>query len=70
MVNATKGLLISCDPSIKEFIMNLEGKYKFGVMDLDDSHLLLLADPEILDLLQEEIDLFQEVNTFQAPIYK
>jgi len=39
-------------------------------MDLDDTHLLLLAESDILDILQEEIDRFQEDNTYQAPLYK
>jgi hypothetical protein len=34
---------MNSSPSIKEFVLKLEEERNFGVMDLDDTHLLLLS---------------------------
>lgn len=58
MVNVMKGILVECDPAMKQFLLHLDennelGK-KFVLQDLDETHLFISADS--LDLLVEKID--------------
>jgi len=58
MVNVTKGVLVECDPAMKQFLLHLDessalGK-KFILNDLDETHLFIQAD--IVKLLQDKID--------------
>jgi len=53
-----KGILVECDPAMKQFLLHLDennelGK-KFVLQDLDETHLFISADS--LDLLVEKID--------------
>jgi len=53
-----KGILIECDPAMKQFLLHLDetnalGK-KFVIQDLDETHLFISAD--ILVTLQGRID--------------
>lgn len=68
MVNATKGVMITCDPAIKQFILHLDKTEHFGMIDLDDTHLFLYA-PEnqqagIISKIQAHIDHLQDENTY------
>lgn len=58
MVNVTKGILVECDPAMKQFLLHLDEtdafKSKFVLQDLDETHLFISAD--ILDTLQNRID--------------
>ncbi|CAH1246294.1 general transcription factor IIH subunit 5-like [Branchiostoma floridae x Branchiostoma japonicum] len=65
MVNVLKGVLVECDPAMKQFLLHLDEKNalgrKFVMQDLDDTHLFISAD--IVDLLQEKIDdLFDQLT--------
>lgn len=53
-----KGILVECDPAMKQFLLNLDetngiGK-KFIIEDLDETHLFIAAD--MLETLQARID--------------
>ncbi|KAJ8270589.1 hypothetical protein GJAV_G00116820 [Gymnothorax javanicus] len=55
MVNVLKGVLVECDPAMKQFLLHLDetsalGK-KFIIQDLDDTHVFILA--EVVQILQE-----------------
>jgi len=58
MVNVTKGVLVECDPAMKQFLLHLDEKNefhtKFVLLDLDDTHLFINAD--MVETLQERID--------------
>ncbi|OWF36971.1 General transcription factor IIH subunit 5 [Mizuhopecten yessoensis] len=58
MVNVTKGILVECDPAMKQFLLHLDEtdafKTKFVLQDLDETHLFISAD--ILGTLQNRID--------------
>ncbi|XP_078658632.1 general transcription factor IIH subunit 5-like [Branchiostoma floridae x Branchiostoma belcheri] len=65
MVNVLKGVLVECDPAMKQFLLHLDEKNslgrKFVMQDLDDTHLFISAD--IVDLLREKIDdLFDQLT--------
>ena len=48
MVNVLKGVLIECDPTVKQFLLYMDEKNslgkKFIVEDLDATHLFVSAD--------------------------
>lgn len=58
MVNVQKGVLVECDPAMKQFLMHLDEKntlgQKFIIEDLDETHLFLSSD--IIKTLQEKVD--------------
>lgn len=58
MVNVMKGILVECDPAMKQFLLHLDESEAFGrkfvIQDLDDTHLFISS--EILPVLQDRID--------------
>jgi len=66
MVNVTKGVLVECDPAMKQFLLHLDEKneftMKFVLQDLDDTHLFIAA--EIIETLQEKIDDLMDKMSF------
>nr|ACO13097.1 General transcription factor IIH subunit 5 [Lepeophtheirus salmonis] len=58
MVNVTRGVLVECDPAMKQFLLYLDERAELGtrfvVQDLDATHLFI--SPEILPKLQDRID--------------
>ena len=58
MVNVTKGIMVECDPAMKQFLLHLDEKFilgsKFIIQDLDETHLFIA--PEVLDMLKSQID--------------
>jgi len=58
MVNVTKGILVECDPAMKQFLLHLDEKLLLGsrfiIQDLDETHIFISAD--VLEMLQDKID--------------
>ena len=58
MVNVMKGILVECDPAMKQFLLHLDESEAFGrkfvIQDLDETHLFISSD--ILPVLQDRID--------------
>lgn len=58
MVNVDKGILVECDPAMKQFLLQLDDTKalgrKFVIKDLDDTQLFISAD--ILETLQDQVD--------------
>ncbi|KAE8601802.1 hypothetical protein XENTR_v10013801 [Xenopus tropicalis] len=66
MVNVLKGVLVECDPAMKQFLLYLDetnalGK-KFIIQDLDDTHVFILA--EVVAILQEKVGELMDQNSF------
>lgn len=66
MVNVTKGILIECDPAMKQYLLHLDetnalGK-KFILQDLDETHLFVSAD--VMASIQRKIDDLMDYNSF------
>lgn len=66
MVNVIKGVLVECDPAMKQFLLHLDecnalGK-KFVLQDLDETHLFIAAD--VMNRIQEKIDELMDYNSF------
>jgi len=67
MVNVIKGVLIECDPAMKQYLLHLDeknllGNQKFILQDLDETHLFVASD--VLEQLQEKIDELMDSNSF------
>ncbi|XP_037927176.1 general transcription factor IIH subunit 5 [Hermetia illucens] len=65
MVNVMKGVLVECDPAMKQFLLHLDETLalgrKFIIQDLDESHLFISTD--IVDTLQAKVDdLMDKIN--------
>jgi len=58
MVNVMKGILVECDPAMKQLLLHMDEKEalgrKFVIQDLDETHLFISA--EILPTLRDRID--------------
>lgn len=58
MVNLIKGVLVECDPAMKQFLLHLDEKQAFGrkfiFLDLDETHLFISSD--IVETLQAKFD--------------
>ncbi|KAL9961457.1 hypothetical protein ACROYT_G030399 [Oculina patagonica] len=68
MVNVTKGVLVECDPAVKQFLLHLDEKIilgkKFVIEDLDETHLFVSA--EIVPILQEKVWEIMDNNSFNV----
>ncbi|XP_030538180.1 general transcription and DNA repair factor IIH subunit TFB5 [Rhodamnia argentea] len=69
MVNATKGLFISCDIPMAQFIINmnasLPASQKFIIHVLDNTH--LFVQPHVADMIRNAIAEFREQNSYEKP---
>ena len=58
MVHVQKGILIECDPQMKQFLLHLDETValgnKFIIQDLDATHLFISS--EIIERLKSQID--------------
>lgn len=58
MVNVTKGVIVTCDPAMKQFLLHLDEKMelgtKFVIQDLDETHLFISVD--CVERLKDRID--------------
>ncbi|KAF8519171.1 TFIIH subunit TTDA/Tfb5 [Gautieria morchelliformis] len=61
-MKAIKGVLLTCDPAVKQLLVNMDEKQHFIIQDLDDNHLLIKADEE--DRVRKELDAELERNTY------
>ncbi|GBN14510.1 General transcription factor IIH subunit 5 [Araneus ventricosus] len=66
MVYVMKGILVECDPSMKQFLLHLDEtnafKKKFIIEDLDETHIFIVAD--MLEVLQSRIDDLMDMISF------
>ncbi|XP_030467617.1 general transcription and DNA repair factor IIH subunit TFB5 [Syzygium oleosum] len=69
MVNATKGLFISCDIPMAQFIINLNASLpasqKFIIHVLDNTH--LFVQPHVADMIRNAMSEFREQNSYEKP---
>ena len=58
MVQIQTGIVVTCDPQMKQFLLHLDDTkalgQKFVLQDLDSTHLLISAD--IIETLKNKID--------------
>lgn len=68
MVNVVKGVLVECDPAMKQYLLHLDEVLAFGkkfiLQDLDDTHLFIVGD--LIPQIQDKIDQLLDSNSFQV----
>lgn len=66
MVNVVKGVLLKCDPAMKQYLLHLDEKGAIGcsfiLQDLDETHLFISR--EHIAAIQEKIDQLMNANSF------
>ncbi|XP_055684788.1 general transcription factor IIH subunit 5 [Lutzomyia longipalpis] len=66
MVNVMKGVLVECDPAMKQFLLHLDDTLalgrKFIIQDLDEKHLFISTD--IVEILQAKVDDLMDQMSF------
>lgn len=69
MVNATKGMFISCDVPMAQFIINLNAtlpaSQKFIIHVLDSTH--LFVQPNVAEMIRSAIAEFRDQNSYEKP---
>lgn len=69
MVVAKKGVLLTCDATVKVFVLQLNEKRdpdkKFVLADLDETH--LFVHKSAAEDIRKEVDHFLDKNTYQKP---
>ncbi|XP_023323227.1 general transcription factor IIH subunit 5-like [Eurytemora carolleeae] len=69
MVNVTKGVLVECDPAMKQFLLHLDETLKLGsrfiIQDLDETHVFVSSD--VVEQLKAHIDDFMDLDVEAAP---
>jgi len=61
-MRAIKGVLLICDPAVKQILLTMNDKQSFIIEDLDDYHLVIKADEEYR--VRQELDAELEKNTY------
>ncbi|KAF9436216.1 General transcription factor IIH subunit 5 [Entomortierella beljakovae] len=64
MVKAVKGVVVECDTSVKQIILELNVKAQFILEDLDDTH--VFVDASCVDQLRVDIDEILNENTYKV----
>ncbi|KAK7384832.1 hypothetical protein VNO78_30535 [Psophocarpus tetragonolobus] len=69
MVNATKGVFISCDIPMAQYIINMNASMpasdKFIIHILDSTH--MFVQPHVEKMIRSQIAKFREDNTYVKP---
>ncbi|BGP02050.1 TFIIH basal transcription factor complex TTD-A subunit [Rhodotorula toruloides] len=63
MVKATRGVLVTCDPAVKQILLQLDenaGRHRFIIADLDETHVLI--SPDAVERVKDELEEALEAN--------
>jgi TFIIH basal transcription factor complex TTD-A subunit len=65
MVNAQQGILIECDPQMRQFLLHLDETaalgFKFIITNLDDTH-IFIEEKALTQLMNQIDDLMDKTN--------
>ncbi|PWN48981.1 nucleotide excision repair, TFIIH, subunit [Violaceomyces palustris] len=61
-MKAYKGVLLTCDPAVKQLILSIDERLRFIIMDLDETH--LLVSPDKVEWMRAELETELEKNTY------
>ncbi|PPQ69506.1 hypothetical protein CVT24_001460 [Panaeolus cyanescens] len=61
-MKAIKGVLLICDPAVKQILLMMNEKRSFIIEDLDDHHLVIKADEEFT--VRKDLEAELEKNTY------
>lgn len=62
MVKAVKGVLLECDSTVKQIVLNLNKRDNFVIEDLDETHLFIEA--SWVEKLKYELDQVLDENSY------
>ncbi|KAI8333800.1 TFIIH subunit TTDA/Tfb5 [Choanephora cucurbitarum] len=62
MVKAVKGVLLECDSTVKQIVLNLNKRGNFIIEDLDETHLFIEA--SWVEQLKYELDKILDENSY------
>ncbi|XP_047629266.1 general transcription factor IIH subunit 5-like [Phacochoerus africanus] len=64
MVSILKGVLIECDPAMKQFFLYLDesSALKFIIQDIDDTQVFVIS--ELVNILQEQVGELMDQSAF------
>lgn len=62
MVKAVTGVLLECDTTVKQIVLNLNKTSNFVIEDLDETHLFI--DAKAVTQLQYELDRILDENSY------
>jgi len=69
MVNAIKGILITCDIPMAQLLISINDSmpnaHKFIVYMLDDTH--IYVQPDVGTMLSKKLQEFRDQNTYEKP---
>ncbi|KAL9940513.1 hypothetical protein V8E36_000001 [Tilletia maclaganii] len=67
-MKAIQGVLLTCDPALKQLILHLdaEAPSRFVLQDLDATHLFI--NPKFIDYIRQNLDQELEKNTYTLEI--
>jgi TFIIH basal transcription factor complex TTD-A subunit len=58
-----KGVLVRCDPAVKQFILHLDIKHRFVIADLDETSVFIDASSGAETLINEGLEELNKKNT-------
>ncbi|KAF9479839.1 nucleotide excision repair TFIIH subunit [Pholiota conissans] len=61
-MRAIRGVLLTCDPAVKQILLMMNEKESFIIEDLDDHHLVIKAEHEYR--IRKELETELEKNTY------
>ena len=68
MGGGRQGMLLTCDPTIREFILNLNKGKDFVLEELDERHLFI--DVRGKAIIERELTKYMDTITFEGPKQK
>ncbi|CAG8464571.1 9570_t:CDS:2 [Paraglomus brasilianum] len=63
MVKVIKGVLLQCDPTVKQVILNLDERDHFIIEDLDETHVFVEA--SCVEKVKKSLEDLLEENTYK-----
>ncbi|EKM53004.1 uncharacterized protein PHACADRAFT_210756 [Phanerochaete carnosa HHB-10118-sp] len=61
-MKAIRGVVLTCDPAVKQILLTMNEKLSFIIEDLDEHHLVIKADEEWR--VRRELEAELEKNTY------
>jgi len=61
-----QGVLVECDPSVKQYLLHLNEEHEFVLQDLDATHLFITANKR--DMIEEKVRELHERVAFKNPL--
>ena len=64
--NVQRGVLVRCDPAVKQLILHLDQKHRFVIADLDETSVFVDASAGAEKLIAEGLEALNKKNTYES----